>query len=379
MSEQAPKKSSRLIAFDLMRGYFLLAIILNHLAWYPNLLDFVAARGWLYVSAAEGFFLLSGIILGIVRGRKLIDAPFKKAAKLLLNRGVLLYVVSIALMFTFTLIGWLFFMDNPGLKPGIRPIDQPFIEIVLGAFSLNYIYGWADFLRLYAIFLIISPLAIWLLRAGKWYVLLILSVIIWALFPLAAPYTSTELLMPISWQLIFFGGLTFGFYFDHIRNWWSSLSRSTINVVTRTVLILGATTIVANILLAHNYLVPGYFGELLANWHSTLRPLFNKEALSIPRLVMFALWFWFGFLVFDKFKVQIEKWFGWLLLTFGQRSLYTYSVHAFVIFFAHVITLRATDSVFVNFLLSALIVAIIWVIVKLTPKTLRKKSTPKTT
>jgi hypothetical protein len=66
-------KKPRILALDLLRGYFLVSIILNHLQWYPNGLDWVAMRGSLLVSAAEGFFIISGILLGIVRGRKLAD------------------------------------------------------------------------------------------------------------------------------------------------------------------------------------------------------------------------------------------------------------------------------------------------------------------
>ncbi len=193
------EKPKRILTFDLLRGYFMVSIILNHLQWYPNALDWVAFRGSLLVSAAEGFFFISGIVLGIVRGRKLINVPFRKAALLLLNRGVLLYVISVILMLLFTFIGW-FFIGNPGLKPGIRPMDESIWSILVGALSLNYIYGWADFLRLYSIFIIASPAALWLLRKNKWAVLMIISIGVWALFPFAKEATerSTELLMILS-------------------------------------------------------------------------------------------------------------------------------------------------------------------------------------
>ena len=59
----------------------MVSIILNHLQWYPSGFDIVAARGSLFVSAAEGFFIISGILLGIVRGRNMFQLPFKTNLK----------------------------------------------------------------------------------------------------------------------------------------------------------------------------------------------------------------------------------------------------------------------------------------------------------
>ncbi len=172
------KKISRVLTFDLLRGYFLVAIILDHLAFFPNGLDWVSGRGNLYVSAAEGFFLISGIVLGIVRGAKLIDKPFWVPAKLLLKRSLQLYITAVVLMLLFTFIGWLF-LSNPGLKPGIRLPDENIWRIIWGGLTFDYIYGWADYLRLYAIYIFVSPLAIWLLRRKLWYVVIAASLLVW--------------------------------------------------------------------------------------------------------------------------------------------------------------------------------------------------------
>ena len=334
-----PKQPSRLLSFDLLRGYFLVAIILNHLYWYPNGLDWVAARGNLFVTAAEGFFLVSGIILGIIRGRKLLAEPFRKGAKLLLNRGVQLYITSIVLFFVFTLIGWWFFLDNPGLKPGIRPIDQPFLEVVWGALTYQYIYGWADFLRLYALFLLVSPLALFLLRRNGWYLVPILSLVIWAFFPLAQqvlPY-SDEILMPIAWQLIFFGGLTLGFYWHDVVQWWLKQTERFRSAIVRSMVALAVSTLLANILIVYGHALPAGIGESLRSIEQSLAPFFNRESLPLPRLLLFMLWISFGYWLVQRFQEQVVRWFGWILIPFGSNSLYVYIVHAFLVFFAHLL------------------------------------------
>src|SRR6218665_421663 len=93
------EKSERILTFDLLRGYFLCVILFNHLQFYPNGFDLLTGRGVLYVSTAEGFFLVSGIVLGIVRGRKLLNQPFNVAAKLLWKRALQLYTTSLVLTF----------------------------------------------------------------------------------------------------------------------------------------------------------------------------------------------------------------------------------------------------------------------------------------
>lgn len=359
------KKSSRIITLDLMRGYFMISIILNHLQWYPSGLDWVSMRGSLFVSAAEGFFLLSGIVLGMVRGKKLIDKPFKVPALLLLERGIVLYIASIVLTFLFMVIGWTFFIDNPGLKPGIRPIDQPLGEVLLGITNLTYIYGWADFLRLYAVFLIISPLALWLIRQGKWYILMTISALFWLLFPYVNSISSysPELLMLLSWQIIFFGGLVIGFYWRQIMQWWKNLPDHLAKFTLNSVLVIACVTLVANIVLEFGQT---YLPLEVTNWYYSIQPYFSKEELPIVRLILFSLWFVLGFQIFKHFESLFVKFLGWILIPFGQNSLYVYILHAFLIFFAHTLIAPASNQTnwMVSGVLSLVIVGIIYLAVR---------------
>jgi hypothetical protein len=326
MSQQSvvtKTKKPRIMTFDLLRGYFMISIILNHLQWYPNGYDFVAAQGALHVSAAEGFFFLSGLVLGIVRGRKLISQPFRVAASLLLRRGALLYVTSVLLTFAFMVIGWWFFMDNAGLKPGIRPIDEPLSDVIMGILSLDYLYGWADFLRLYAIFLIATPFALWLVRKGLWWVVLGASFGVWALFPWAfdtSPW-SREVLMILSWQPLFFGGFILGYYWEFLTERWSALSARIRKMILYPILVLAVGTILLNIVCEFGQRF-GILPEWLSAWYSSISPYFMKERLPLARIVLFLVWFTFGFWLVKKYETPIMKYVGWILVPFGQNSLF---------------------------------------------------------
>lgn len=360
MAKLTDKKSSRILTFDLMRGYFLVAIILDHVYFFPNGLDWWSARGDLFVTTAEGFFLISGIVLGVVRGAKLIEKPFGQVSKLLLKRGVQLYLTSIFLVFLFTVLGWILFMNYPGLKVGIASPNSDLLGFVWNTITLQYFYGWADYLRLYAIFLLVSPLAMWLLRKGLWYVLLVINISVWLLFPTnpTVPDITQELLQPLSWQLIFFSGLSIGFHWNHITAWWRKQSQLRKRIIQWSILSLAAATLIANILIKFG---PIYFGlhsipENINDYHLYIG-YFDKERLPFTRIALFFLWFWAAFFLFRRFESSIIRFLGWLLLPFGTNSLYVYTLHAFIIFFIHL--WLVPGNILFNFIVSASAVALI--------------------
>jgi hypothetical protein len=363
--KKAKEKSSRILTFDLLRGYFLVAIILDHLYFFPNGLDWWSARGNLFVTTAEGFFFISGIVLGIVRGQKLINKSFKFVAKLLLKRALQLYLTAVILVILFTLLGWWFFMDYSGLKVGILPSSTPLPELIGQALTFNYIYGWADYLRLYAIFLFASPIAMWLLRRGLWYVLLVAGFGIWLLFPSdpKLPDSLQEMLQPLSWQLVFFGGLTVGFYWNKIAAWWQRIKPTIRRAAVFSFVSLAASTMLFNIFLV--FIVPNIdtSAYLPSDLHYQLYiNFFDKERLPLLRIGMFLLWFWAAFWAFRRFEPIIVRFLGWLLLPFGTNSLYVYTVHAFFIFLIHL--WFTSTTLLANFLISVSIIGIIWLMIR---------------
>lgn len=346
-----------------MRGYFLVSLIIDHLQYWPNALDWLTARGQLFVSAAEGFFFISGIVLGIVRGRKLADQPLRVASWLLIKRALQLYITYVVLALAFTLVGWLF-LDNPGLKFGILPPDTPILKLIWDTLSFQYMYGWADYLRLYCMFLFISPLVIWLLRKGLWWVVLTASITGWLLGP-APTWPASTYTQPFNWQVLFFGGMVLGYHWQEVAAFWKKIpllwQRTTIVVVVGT----AAVTIAANVFLA-------YGGKLGPDVYNTLAPIrehlqlhyFDKENLPWQRVALFLVWFWAGFWLFSYFQKYIIKFFGWILLPFGTNSLYVYTVHAFLIFFAHLIIAPGNKNFFINILFTFSIIGVIWVMIR---------------
>lgn len=352
-------KSSRILAFDLLRGYFVISLILNHLQRFPNGLDWVTMRGQLFVSAAEGFFAVSGIILGIVRGAKLRSQPFSIAAKLLLARGIQLYVWSIGLTLLFTVIGW-HFLEAPRLKDGIYPLEGGggWWELIWRTATLHYTYGWADFLRFYAVYLLVSPAALWLLRSGLWYALVFISVLLWLTVPVFSPVEE-----PWKWQLLFFSGMTLGFHWQEVSEWWRKLSIDNKEIIIGGVLLSALITFLVNVaLVVGPQVLPSEPALIAEQLGAGLSQFFDKSTLAPPRLLLFVIWFSAAFYIIQKYESVIVRFLGWLLLTFGQNSLYVYILHSIFIFALDLIV--PSRELALNMLISIGTLAALWLLAR---------------
>jgi len=371
-AENKPK-IDRIISLDLMRGWFLVIIILDHLCYFPNGLVFISGDSRLYVTAAEGFFIISGLVLGIVRGAKLIDRPFKYASRLIWKRSFMLYVTSVIITMLSIMIGWQF-IGNDGVKSPLPLPEGNVFNLFWDIITLREFYGWADYLRLYAIFLALSPSVLWLLRHGKWYIALATSATVWML----TPTPVTELTQPFTWQFIFFIAFIFGFHLPQIKLWWNNLSPKTQRYAKSTIFSLFLITFTANVYA--EFFAPALNDELstiVNNLRPELSVFFDKLALTPARLVMSLIWFSGFFMIFRRFEKKIKQYFGWLLIPFGTNSLYVYSIHAFVIMGMHLIvnpqygtpanyfnSFERLVEIPQNFALSILVIAIIYLAVR---------------
>lgn len=359
------KKTSRIDSFDIIRGYLLIGIFLNHLSYYPNGLDWWAMRGGLFTSMAEGFFIVSGVMLGLVRGSKMLNAPFKKVAKLLFSRSFQLYVASVVLTLLFTWLAWTFYGGSEVVKPDLAPVATSWGQLIWETITLQYFYGWADYLRLYAVFIAASPIMMWLLRRGWWYVGLLISFAVWALFPdpLTTSALEQERAQLLSWQFLFFISMTIGFYWPQLQNYWSGLSKKVKRMILGTIWSLSIITLaysVASMLgtMGHDMSWAWATPEIR---HEIFVFGFDKEQLPLPRIALSLLWFWSAFAAVRLLEGPIKRWTGWLLIKFGQNSLYVYTVHAFMLFFVH-IHLPA-GSAWQNFLIAVSCLAVTWAMV----------------
>ena len=361
------KADKRILSFDLIRGYFIFMILIDHLRRFFGVYEVFTGRGAQWASAAEGFFFVSGIMLGMVRGRKMINHKFSLVVKKCWARAFKLYIWAVGLSFTFTALAKIF-VNNPGVKD-VPKIYLDNFSLVKDTLLLKFNYGWADFLSFYAIFLFITPLAIWMLRKTLWHILLGLSLVVWIL----GTGMKSDLIVVQSWQILFFGGMIIGYYRNEIEDWASQLKPNIKLNASKIIYSLSAITLAASVYfttIAKEYSKSSQFLTNLLNldwannfWHQNLERLFQKSTLPPLRLIVFLLWFSALYMLVNKFEFKIKNWLGWLLIEFGQSSLYVYIVHAVLLFGLDLII---PDGQFwlVNFLINTSFVLVIWLMAK---------------
>jgi hypothetical protein len=127
-------KSKRILAFDLIRGFFLLVILVDHVELYPNGLDLFTGKGRLWVSAAEGFFFMSGLLIGMIYKRRLA-LGMKFIFKKMWTRAAELYLVGTGL--TLIYLAWAVFTNHPYIKDSL-PVPFPWHHYIEQALLMRF-------------------------------------------------------------------------------------------------------------------------------------------------------------------------------------------------------------------------------------------------
>lgn len=249
----------RVVALDYFRGLCILAVILNHSAIFSMPYAYLGGASLLWTSAAEMFLLLSGLTLGIVRGEKIVK-DFKNAALKMWRRAAGIYLLNI-LIVSISLLMALFFTSR-GLTNGVLgtlPANDGF-SLLWSILNLSYSAGWASFLALYAVFMLFAPFVLYALRTKYWYVLPLVSLVIFTLSfvnPAAFGYGGNLAL----WQFYFILGLVLSRFRVAIISWFYGLKSSTMGLLTKFVYATTAVFLSVNILL--NFNISPYVAKLV--------------------------------------------------------------------------------------------------------------------
>lgn len=349
-------RSKRLVTLDILRGFFLFVIIIDHVELYPSILDFFTGRGRLWVSAAEGFFFISGLLVGYIYRRKL-QQGFAFVWKKLWQRAGLLYIWATIFTLGFTL--WAVSSGHPGVKYGLPAvIDWP--TIIWQTLTLQYSFGWADFLPHYVWFMLAAPAVLWALAKGKWWLVVAGSALLWLLRGDTFEW---------AWQVVFVGGMVTGYYWQWLQAFFANLAPlvrkrlvwSVTSLAAVTFLVSYASVYVLSELNNHRAELSPILSSFTQAWDSfntAIWPAFEKWTLEPGRIVLFGLWFAAAYIWVDHFSALISRAsFGFFELL-GKHSLFVYGLHAVVIFGFQLLVPPQT-SLLENFIFSTGVVAII--------------------
>jgi hypothetical protein len=221
----ATKSRSRLWELDALRGLMLVLMLSTHL---PTNFGIPTSQPLGFVSAAEGFVMLSAYMAGMVYTQRYMRHGLQAMHRAFLKRALVVYGCQAAsLLFLFTIIAGLG-MTLP--QPAVQNLIWFYLQHPVTAFfsSLGLIYNppLLDILPVYVLFMLASP---WVLSYGLrhgWRAILVLSGVLWlatqfelsrflyggvvAVTGLTVPFSETGAFETFGWQFLWLFGLWLG-------------------------------------------------------------------------------------------------------------------------------------------------------------------------
>ncbi len=299
------------LRLDLLRGLCLAKMIFNHL-WHTPL---HAVQDWIgYLTAAEAFFFISGVVAAIVYGRRAREQGLAVARQGLWRRSLHLYVANLALVFLVFALeakGWLHsrYLWHEGFAwTDFFSVSQPY---------------FLQMLPRYAVYLAFAPFVLQALLAGRTAWVVAASGGLWLANLLLGYRLQVPFLEPdpaggfllVAWQLLFFGGMVVGFHREALAQAWRRLPRWAgfwLPLAVYLAFIVFERASHFGLLDLH----PGYL------WNAV-----GREHLGAVRVVNLAVAFASFFLLVDRFWKPVARFLGPFLLPFGQSALYVFLVH----------------------------------------------------
>jgi enterochelin esterase-like enzyme len=311
---------------DLLRGFAVLAMVVDHIAG-PSLLYALTGGNRFYTSAAEGFIFISGLVMGLVYQRLIERDGLGPSLRRAIERAVTLYLVTITLTLLFIPISELLGLH---WAQGIDFSDP--LGFVVSVLTLHQTYYLVDIPLLYTILILISPLALVMLSQGRTAVVLGASWLLWLayqFFPQQAevpwPIAGNYLFFVSAWQVFFFTGLVLGWHHSDLTTRLARFPRRPALVVAGA----GSAILIAGYWLSSRLDV--YFP--ISTEHAqelqlfALDNLFAKADMRPGRIVASIVVFGFLYLLVTEAWRPLARATGWFMLPLGEHALYAYAAH----------------------------------------------------
>ncbi len=344
MSWRYAVAGSRDLRIDLMRGIALVMMVVAHTEVMSIFNIFTWERFGL-TTGAEGFVILSGFMLGMLNRARLNKVVLLTVSWGLYLRAWKIYRVNIIIILSFLGLAYIPFINvfevthftdrfsgtSWSLYPVTPQIKETWFNIVL---YLQIGPHQTQILGLYIFLLLLSPLFLAMLQKGKVLWLLSLSLLVygcWQRWPARVTAAEFEFAFPLlAWQFIFVLGMSCGWYKEELI----SFARTPPGKVAVTAMVLVALMLgfvaqnhtnpfMPPALLMHT-ISPADFNAFYHTWAAKngLGPIrvLNDICLMVT-VYLLLTWGW----------QPIYRLAGWFLIPLGQRSLYTFILHVYVV------------------------------------------------
>ncbi len=283
--EGGSKASGRLWQIDALRGLMLVLMTITHV---PTRFVSPVGQPFGYVSAAEGFVLLSAFMAGWIYTEKQLKSGVEDMRTAFLKRVLKIYLSQAALLFflffVVTIIGLV--IEQEAVTNLVSFFLREPVAAFVGALLLVYNPPLLDILPMYILFMLASPLILVTGAKHGWLALLSGSVGLWlaaqfglskALYEavvhltgLPIPLAETGAFHIVAWQLLWMLGLWMGV--AHARG-------TAVTVFPNWLVACAAAVAVTGLVWRHAVGQAPFLGDVVLNM------LFDKWQLGPLRLV----------------------------------------------------------------------------------------------
>lgn len=375
-SSEGQKRDLRI---DFIRGFVMLILIAVHISM-PSFYIYIAWERFGVVTGAEGFVLLSGLILGFLSRLRMEHDGFGITVNKQYNRSFLLYRTSLVVILSVLVINLIPFIDASTamtftaysgkvyhLYPNLETFVQYHDKIIANFFLLRYGPHQFQILGLYVILLMFSPFILWLLSKKKVGVVLSLSWIIYFAnngYHVRPTGAEFEYAFPIlTWQILFVHGLVIGYYRNEIWNFFHSKKGAWIFGFIF-LLFLGFLFFTYNNPLEQ---IPSYLRLHVIDpgtFRWIYQQFFLKNTLGIGRLINDFVVLVVSYAMLSYLWKPIYKVFGWFFIPIGQASLYVFILHVYACIVIANIALFDQGNFYINTLGHTLVFIFMWLMVR---------------
>jgi enterochelin esterase-like enzyme len=318
----APEASGkRDLRIDLLRGFCVFVMIVDHVGGESSWLYVFTGGNRFFVSAAEGFVLLSGLSMGMVHANLIRRSGARAMLAKVAGRAWFLYALTVALTILFAAASAA--LGTPWAAAATPAPNE--MTFALEVITFHRSYSLTDVLVLYTLLVLAAGPLLWLMSRGWTLAVLTLSFAAWTLaqvsldlVPRAWPIVDGG--FPFSaWQLLFVVGLALGYHRQRLETF---LRPSRLIAV-------GVAAIIA--LVAVNAIATHYVaGWVGANVQDLL---FDKNDARVGRVLALLGAASLLYAAVTLAWRPARRWVGWLLMPLGTRSLFAYGVQLFVVAF----------------------------------------------
>ncbi len=308
------------LRLDLVRGYALAAMSINHLGLSESLFHRFSGRSSFLISAAEVFLFVSGFTLGwISAGRQpgVSEARLWRRAWILYlaTTGVTVAMILVALHTDLAL--W------AGFEAGefAGPLDA------LGRVAtLRLAVGGVDILVAYVLYLLAAVVAVRAMERGRSWAVAGVVAVLYGLSQLAPPeafglgFASFRVLVPNA--PLFFGGLLLGYHRTAVVDAWRRVpGYRALDGLTV------AAAVMLAVLHARGWQDWPWLGDVVTAGNPE-EPLWVRESeLPLWPLLVVGLYLRAVWLLVDRAWRPLERLLGRLVLPLGEAALFTFVAH----------------------------------------------------